>query len=137
MKPRPIELLGDEFVEELDCALSCILHDVKAPISMIRDVAEFLGEENAGALNDTQKQLVDIIGKSARKLFGQMEYVALYRRLRLWDTPDRELIPLAQLLERIRAEYKNHYLGGQELRIESTAEGTYPRSLDHGSPFLS
>lgn len=122
MKPKPIESLGNEFIEELDTVLTSVVHDVRASSSLISGAAEILGEDNDGTLNDTQRQLVDIMGKSARKLLGQMDYVAVYLRLRLWDTPDRERISLAQLLEWIQADYKNHYLGELELLMEAVTE---------------
>lgn len=131
LRRRLTELEGEKgrFLQHLS-------HDLKTPLTALREGAELLGDQVAGPLAPSQRQVVAIMRENSIKLQGMIEDLLDYQRsLHSAATLDAERISLEPLL---RSSVQAHRLAaaakGQRLVVEVVpatvwADGTKLRSI--------
>jgi two-component system sensor histidine kinase GlrK len=128
--PRDLASLGErldwlrrrltELENEKNRFLQHLSHDLKTPLTALREGSELLGDQIAGPLAPSQRQVVAILRENALKLQGMIEDLLDYQRtLHSAATLDAERIALEPLL---RSSVQAHRLAaaakGQRLVVE-------------------
>jgi len=128
--PRDLASLGErldwlrrrltELESEKNRFLQHLSHDLKTPLTALREGSELLSDQIAGPLAPSQRQVVGILRENALKLQGMIEDLLDYQRsLHSAATLDAERIALEPLL---RSSVQAHRLAaaakGQRLVVE-------------------
>ena len=128
--PRDLASLGErldwlrrrltELEAEKNRFLQHLSHDLKTPLTALREGTELLSDQIAGPLAPPQRQVVAILRENSIKLQGMIEDLLDYQRsLHSAATLDAEPIPLEPLL---RSSVQAHRLAaaakGQRLVVE-------------------
>lgn len=99
------ELLGIE--QQKNRFMRHIAHELKTPLSAVRESADLLLERVAGALTPTQRELADILRRNALELQRLVEDLlqlgeAQFRRLHL----ETETLNLPQIVQQVAADHE-------------------------------
>lgn len=81
--------------------LATVSHELRSPLTSMREAAHLLHEEVAGTLNPKQTRLVAIIGESTERLLRLVNQILDLSRMRAGRLPlARRVLDLAQVAER-------------------------------------
>lgn len=130
--PRDLEFLGERLdwlrlrLAELEAEktrfLAHMSHELKTPLTAIREGAELLGEEVVGALSAEQREVASILRESALRLQGLIEN--LLRFSRQWARAEGLGDSETQVAEVVEAVVADHRLASaaKGLRVERDVE---------------
>lgn len=86
--------------------LAQVSHELKTPLSAIREGVGLLEEELLGPLDQRQAEVVDIVHDSVDRLQGQIEALLRYNKLRGGPKPPEfQAVPIAALVEEVLAAH--------------------------------
>lgn len=83
-----------------------ISHELKTPLTTLREGADLLAEELAGPLSDKQHEIVSLLQQNSISLQALIEQLLDYNRLQQPSSLQRDKISLQSMLERILAPHK-------------------------------
>lgn len=83
-----------------------ISHELKTPLTTLREGADLMAEELAGPLTDNQREIVDLLQQNSISLQALIEQLLDYNRLQQPSSLQRDKILLQPMLERIMAPFK-------------------------------
>jgi two-component system sensor histidine kinase GlrK len=110
----------DEFETQKNRFLRHVSHELKTPLTAIREGAELLNDKVAGPLAPTQAQVVSIMRDNSVKLQRLIEELLDYQRA-LHAAASLEVRPL-QLDELVREAVRSHELAAQAKGLKLTIE---------------
>ena len=83
-----------------------ISHELKTPLTTLREGADLMAEELAGPLTDNQREIVALLQQNSLSLQALIEQLLDYNRLQQPNSLQRDKILLQPMLERILAPFK-------------------------------
>jgi two-component system sensor histidine kinase GlrK len=119
--PRDLENLGTKLdwlrkrLEKLNNEkiklIAHISHDLKTPLSSIKEGAGLLRDELVGSLNEQQKNVIGILDKNCSRLQSLIEDMLNFNMAQARELPlQKDLIYLDKLIEEVVADHRNSML---------------------------
>ena len=97
--------------KEKNKLISHISHDLKTPLTSIKEGASLLHDELVGPINNEQKNIVEILDKNCIKLQKLIENILNFNRAQARETPfEKSKIKLDKLIEEVVADHRNSIL---------------------------
>lgn len=145
LRRRLAELEGEK-----DRFLRHVSHELKTPLSSLREAADLMGHESVGTLNPQQRELRDILLESTDELHEQIAHLLAYaawrreqKRQRASELSTHELID--ELFGRFELQLQRRGLQwqpeihvdmihGQPARLQEAAENLISNAIKHAPP---
>jgi signal transduction histidine kinase len=129
-KANELDLMGRRqarLIEDLDAFAHTVAHDLRSPLTAITGFAELLLADQAGMLNESQRESLDYILQSGRKMVRIIEELMLLAGLRR-QTVTPQAIDMAAVLGEVKLR-----LGPAlaEAGAELVEPESWPRALGH------
>ncbi|MBI5016754.1 MAG: HAMP domain-containing histidine kinase [Deltaproteobacteria bacterium] len=135
--PQDLELLGErldwlrrrlaESLEQKQRFLAHLSHDLKTPLTAVREGAELLADEVVGGLTPQQKEVTEILQQNSIKLHRSIEALLDFG---LTQTPARvggsDSVPLSSLVADLLADHKPAAMK-KELTVHSDLADVWAR----------
>ena len=90
-----------------------ISHDIKTPLSSIKEGASLLQDELVGPMSKDQKEVVEILNKNCTKLHNLIENILNFNMAQARSIPDEKyLIKLDDMIHEVVSDHRNSILAG-------------------------
>lgn len=105
---KQAELEREQLISELNAYAQTVAHDLKSPLGLMVNAAEFLDMEGGSLSEDKQSQYRNIIIRMGRKMNGIIESLLLLARLRESDFVPITTLDMAPLVEDALERVSHH-----------------------------